>query len=120
MYDPYVVQGSRGTGMVCAGWVRHTPEMLEVSSLILPSAVLLNACLLVLRQCTTGPATVAMAPRHVFGEQCNVEVELGAIFMERSCSSTLSLCDLMSVLPAFTDPPGTLLNGQQRWSHWGT
>lgn len=88
-------------GMVCAGCIGNTPEIWEVSILILYSDVLLNAGSVVgfWQCCTSHPVTVAMIscsqmwllfPAMVFGEQCRVEEELGAFEMKRSSSSTLS------------------------------
>lgn len=58
--DACVAQGYRVTDMVCAGCIGNTPEILEVSVLILMSP--LNACIVVcLWQCRTSlPVTAAM------------------------------------------------------------
>lgn len=60
--DACVAQGYRVTDMVCAGCIGNTPEILEVSILILYFDTLLNACSVVCPwQCYTScPVTVAM------------------------------------------------------------
>lgn len=84
-----MAQDYRVTDMVCAGWIGNTPEILEVSILILYSDILLNAGSVVglWQCCTSRPVTVAMISCSqmwllflpcFFGEQCSVEVELGA------------------------------------------
>ena len=84
-----MAQGYRVTDMVCAGYIGYTPEILEVSILILFSDVLLNACSVVCHwrcpTCRPGDSCddilrskVAPFSSHVFVEQCNMEVELGA------------------------------------------
>lgn len=88
--DACVAQGYRVADMVCAGCIGNTPEILEVSILILYSDVLLNAWRVVglWQCCTSHPVTVAMIAFSLmwllflsflfFVEQCNMEVELGA------------------------------------------
>lgn len=60
--DACVAQEYRVTDMVCAGCIGNTPEILEVSILILCSDVLLNAWSVVglWQCCTSRPVTVAM------------------------------------------------------------
>lgn len=117
--DACVAQSYRVTDMVCAGCIGNTPEILEVSILILYSDVLLNACCVVglWQCCTRHPVTVAMISCSLMwllflscsvGEKCNMEVELGAfLFMKRSYSSTHSLTDLTKsfLVPSISNSP---------------
>lgn len=92
--------------MVCAGCIGNTPEIIEVSILILCSDVLLNACSVVCpwQCCTSCPVTVAMISSSlmwllflsffIFWWTVQHGSRTRSIFMKISYSSTLSVTGL--------------------------
>lgn len=97
-------RGYRVADMVCAGCIGNTPEILEVSILILYSDVLLNAWSVVglWQCCISRPVTVAMVSCSLmwllflscFWWTVHYGSRTRNIFMKRSYSSALSLTDL--------------------------